>query len=296
MPFLGELCALLTAVMWTGSSLSFAEATVKVGSVNVNVTRLVLATILLLGTILIFPQAGQVSSSQIRNLALSGVVGLVFGDSFLFKSYEYNSARISSLIMSTAPPVAAVLAYLFLNETLSLWGIVGMAVTVGGIALVIGGQRDPSSSRMKPLNIGIFFAFLGAIGQAGGLVLAKLAFDEGAIDGFFATFVRMLSSVIIILPLAIITRRYRNPLKTFSENRKAFSLTFIGVLFGPYFGVTLSLLSIVHTKVAIAATLMATVPIMMLPAVKLVYRERLSWESIVGAFVAVGGVVILFMR
>ncbi|MGB2867942.1 MAG: DMT family transporter [Bacteroidota bacterium] len=296
MPFLGETYALLTAVLWTGSSLVFAEATVKVGSVTVNVTRLIIATLLLLVTVLLFSLTGQISGSQIRNLALSGVAGLVFGDTFLFKSYEYNSARISSLIMSTAPPVTALLAYFFLGETLSFWGIVGMGVTLAGIALVIGGQRDPSSSRMKPLNIGIFYAFLGAVGQAGGLVLARMAFDEGQINGFFATFIRMASAVILILPLAILTRRYKNPFKIFSKERKAFSFTFIGVVLGPFFGVTLSLLSIVHTKVAIAATLIATVPIMMLPAVKVLYHEKLSWESIVGAFVAVGGVAILFLR
>jgi drug/metabolite transporter (DMT)-like permease len=41
---------------------------------------------------------------------------------------------------------------------------------------------------------------------------------------------------------------------------------------------------------------MATVPIMMLPLVKYIQKEVLSWRAIVGAFVAVGGVAILFLR
>ena len=296
MPFLGELYGLLTAFMWTGSSLTFAAATVRVGSVYVNVARLVIAALLLLVTVAVFQLWGQITSSQFSNLVLSGVIGLVFGDTFLFKSYEYNSARISSLVMSTAPAMTALLAYIFLGETLSLWGILGMAVTLGGILLVIWGHRESSSSRMSPLTIGIFFALLGAAGQAGGLILAKLAFDEGEINGFFATFIRIASSVLLIVQLVMMTRRYRRPYKVFSKDRRTLNLTILGALAGPYFGVTFSLLSIAHTNVAIAATLMATVPIMMLPAVRIIYKEHLSWESIVGAVIAVAGVAILFLR
>jgi drug/metabolite transporter (DMT)-like permease len=73
-------------------------------------------------------------------------------------------------------------------------------------------------------------------------------------------------------------------------------LTLVGAFLGPYLGVTLSLVAISYTKVGIAATLMATVPIMMLPLVKYIQKEVLSWRAIVGAFAAVGGVAILFLR
>ncbi|MGE5497714.1 MAG: hypothetical protein ACM3Q2_06585 [Syntrophothermus sp.] len=41
---------------------------------------------------------------------------------------------------------------------------------------------------------------------------------------------------------------------------------------------------------------MSTSPIIMLPMIKYFYKEKLSWKSITGAFVAVGGVAILFLR
>jgi drug/metabolite transporter (DMT)-like permease len=73
-------------------------------------------------------------------------------------------------------------------------------------------------------------------------------------------------------------------------------LTIGGAIFGPYLGITFSLIAIMYTKVGIAATLIATVPILMLPLVRIIYKERLSWHAIVGACVAVGGVAILFLR
>jgi drug/metabolite transporter (DMT)-like permease len=41
---------------------------------------------------------------------------------------------------------------------------------------------------------------------------------------------------------------------------------------------------------------MALVPIMMLPTVWILFREKLTWRAIVGACIAVAGVGILFFR
>ena len=70
----------------------------------------------------------------------------------------------------------------------------------------------------------------------------------------------------------------------------------LGSIVGPFLGISFSLLAIKHTAVGIAATLMATVPIMMLPLVRVIYRERLSWKAILGAIVAVIGVAVLFLH
>jgi drug/metabolite transporter (DMT)-like permease len=82
----------------------------------------------------------------------------------------------------------------------------------------------------------------------------------------------------------------------FSNDRKALTFTITGAIFGPYLGVTFSLIAISLTKVAIAATIMAIVPILMLPTVWILYRERLSWRAIIGACIAVSGIGILFLR
>jgi drug/metabolite transporter (DMT)-like permease len=295
-PFPGELAALSTAVLWTASSLSFAAATVRIGSVYVNVTRLIAAAVILSAIVFTFGLQSEISSSQATYLFFSGLVGLVFGDTFLFKSYEYNSARISSLVMSSSPALTALFAFLMLGETLSFLALVGMAVTLVGIVIVILDRRDVSSSSMRPAAIGLFYAFLGAVGQAGGLILAKEAFMQGPINGFVATLIRIVASVLVIVPLNWATGRFREPRAVFARDRRAFGLTMLGTAVGPVFGVTLSLIAISYTNAAVAATLMATVPIMMLPTVSLIHSERLSWRAVAGAFIAVGGVALLFLR
>jgi len=296
MSYIGEISALATAVMWTGSSLAFAAATTRIGSVYVNVTRLFFAVGLLLGTILLAGIPFEVSLRQIWFLVLSGLVGFVFGDTFLFKSYEYNSARIAALIMSAVPAITAIFAYMFLRETLAPAGIAGMAITLAGITLVVAERKELSSHPVPISMIGVFYAFLAAIGQAGGLILAKNAFALGPINGFLATLIRASSAVIILALMNYAAGRYTKPIEVYSKDRKALSFTVLGSVFGPFLGVTFSLISISLTKVAIAATIMALVPILMLPTVRIFFHEHLSWRAIVGACVAVVGVGVLFLR
>lgn len=293
---IGELSALATAFCWSGSSIAFAEATLRIGSVRVNVTRLILAALLLAGTIVAFEIPFHLSQAQFLNLSISGLLGLVFGDTFLFKSYELNGARISSLVMSTAPAITAIFAFLTIHEVLSAWGIIGMIVTLAGIGLVVFRRQAQSTVSRKITGTGIFYPFLGACGQGGGLITAKIAFNEGEINGITATFIRICASLILLVPVARFTGRYKEPWRFYSLERKALGLTFLGAILGPCLGITFSLISIVHVKVAIAATIMATVPIIMLPLVKLIYKECLTWHAYVGAIIAVAGVAILFLR
>ncbi len=274
----------------------FAGAIRRIGSVQVNVARLVMAAVLLLLTVLAANLSMRLSFGQYAYLSISGFIGLVFGDTFLFKSFQVNGARISMLIMSLAPAISAVLAYFILGEMLSAWGIIGIIVTTAGIVLVIVSNQKSESTRVKVTRSGLVYGFLGALGQGAGLVFARLAFVEGEINGFVATFIRIAASVIILLPLTLLTGRIKDPVRVFSKDRRALMLTIGGAIFGPYLGITLSLIAIMYTKVGIAATLIATVPILMLPLVRFIYKERLSWHAIVGACVAVGGVAILFLR
>jgi drug/metabolite transporter (DMT)-like permease len=296
MPYAGELSAIATAFLWTGSAIAFAAATVRVGSVYVNVVRLVVAVVLLFLTIVIFNLPIQVSGVQLLLLSMSGFTGFVFGDTFLFKSYEYNDARIGSLLMSSAPAMTAVMAFLFLHETLSFTGILGMTITLAGIALVILERRETSTHQIPISMMGVFYAFLGAAGQAGGMIFAKSAFALGPVNGFVATFIRAFAATLLLAPLNYFAGRFTEPGKIFLKDPKAFRFTLLGSILGPYLGVTFSLIAISLTDVAIAATLIALVPIIMLLMVWIFFREKLSWRAVVGACIAVAGVGILFLR
>jgi drug/metabolite transporter (DMT)-like permease len=294
-PFAGELSSLLVAILWTGTSISFSEASFRVGSVHVNITRMLFAWTYLVVTILVMGFSISLSASQIFYLAISGFIGLVFGDTFLFKAYQHVGARIGMLIMSLAPPISALFAFLFLNENLSLIGLLGILITVGGIAIVVLQREEKPTSKYKISKIGIFYAFLGAVGQGVGLIFAKLAFNQGDINGFVATYYRISVAILLFYPIYAYSTKQFNPFKAYYKNKKALTFTFIGSIIGPYLGITFSMIAISYTKVGIASTIMAAVPILMLPFSKYYYKEKLSWKSIMGAVLAVGGIAILFL-
>lgn len=296
MPYVGELAALITALLWSGTAIVFTEATKRVGSYVVNITRLMLATIYLVITIIIFDLNFRISWEQIYLLGLSGIVGLVFGDGFLFKAFQYIGARLSMLVMSLGPPIAAVLAYIFLGEVLSYWGILGVIVTITGIALVILKRSEQPSADKKRNNMGYFFAFLGALGQAGNLIYAKEAFMLGEMNSFVATFYRMVPSIPFMYLLGVFARRKRNRISILKEKKDALTFIIIGSFIGPFLGITFSLIAVANTYVGIASTLMSTVPILMLPLIKYYYKEKLSLLSILGALIAVIGIAILFLK
>lgn len=296
MPFIGELSALLAATSWAATSMIYEAVTPKIGSVNANISRMLIGTVLFVVSIILFNIQISLSSTQVWNLVISALLGLVLGDTFLFKAFQQIGARISMLVMTLAPAIAAVLAYIFLGETLSFWGTFGILLTLCGIVIVVLERTDPIFARHKITKIGLLYPFLGAVGQGTGVIFVKMAFAEGPIHGFVAACLRISVAVLILLPPAAITGYYPNPIKMLTQNRRVFVYLLIGSVFGVYLGLTLSLVAVAYAKVGIASTLTASSPVVMLPLVRIVHKEILSWKAIVGAFVAVAGVAILFLR
>ena len=296
LPYLGEITSLLTACCWSCSAYIFTAAANRIGSVQINIDRMLFAVIILFITIILAGINFELSNSQILNLSISGIIGLVIGDTFLFKAFTLIGTRLSMMLMSLTPAMSAILAYFFLSERISYLGIIGMIITLAGILLVVFDKKENGESPHKHEALGILYGVLGALGQAIGLIFAKLAFEESNINGFVATFVRLFSATIIIIPIFVLLKRYKNPASLYKSDKKGLALTLGGTFFGPFLGITLSLISIAHTKVGIASTLMATVPVIMLPIGKFVFKDQINLKAILGAVIAVAGVAILFLR
>jgi len=69
----------------------------------------------------------------------------------------------------------------------------------------------------------------------------------------------------------------------------------LGAFFGPFLGVSFSLLAVQHTQAGIAATLMAIVPVLIIPPSIFLFKEKVNWKEILGAVVTVSGVALFFL-
>ena len=311
MPHLGEIISLVVAVLWTATALFSDEASRRIGSLSANVVRLSLASVflgLLLWVTLGRPWPVFADGKTWLWLALSALVGYVFGDWCLFNCYLSIGARFGQLFMTLAPPIAAIAGWMLLGERLrpTIW--LAMAVTLGGIALSIlgreGGERHLTFT--LPLK-GILLGLGAGLGQGFGLVLSKIGLQHysaalpvdvpssmATMLPFASTMVRALVGAAGFLLLMVI-RREVPLLRAAVHDRKGMSYALGMTLFGPVLGVSLSLMAVQYTDAGIASTLMALTPILILLPSALLYRQRIRPKEWIGAWVSILGVALFFL-
>ena len=294
-PHAGELAALATACCWTASALAFEAAGRRVGSLSLNLIRLVPAMVLLsvyswLVRGVAFPV--DASAHAWLWLSLSGLVGFTVGDLCLFRAFVRVGARVSMLLMATVPLITTLFGLLIMGELLSARQLLGMVLTVVGVSSVALERRPDAAGRMQRLPLdGILLALGGAVGQALGLVLSKVGM--GAYDAFAATQIRVLAGIVGLSVVFTVIGWWPRVRRALAD-RSAMVSTGIGAFFGPFLGVSLSLVAIKYTYAGVAATLMALVPVLIIPVSVLVLRERVSRLAVLGAVVAVTGTALLF--
>ncbi len=69
-----------------------------------------------------------------------------------------------------------------------------------------------------------------------------------------------------------------------------------GVALGPVIGVWLWLVAVGSTNTAVAGTIVASSPVLVIPMMRVVYGHKASWRAWVGALIALTGVTLLSFR
>jgi len=69
----------------------------------------------------------------------------------------------------------------------------------------------------------------------------------------------------------------------------------VGSFFCPFLGVSFSLLALQYTATGIASTIMSISRILIIPASIMIFHEKITKKVILGAFISILGVGILFL-
>jgi len=233
-------------------------------------------------------------------LSLSGLVGFVMGDLFLFQSYVLVGARISMLIMSLSPPIAAGIGWLSMGETLTLKQALGMLLIFIGIAMVVlRSEKTPNGSKIIGRKIkfgysipGLLLAFGGAVGQAGGLVLSK--YGMAGYDVVASVQIRVITGIVGFAAVLLFMHKSGNLLVAV-KNAGAMRRITVGSFFGPFLGVSFSLLAVRYTSTGVASALMSIVPVLIIAPSAVLLKEKITFREVAGAIVSVVGVVTFFL-
>ncbi len=296
--WIGETAALGTAMCWACTSVWFSAAGVRVGSLTVNMLRMPIALLWFAAWGIVmrgeaFPL--DASAHAWVWLSISGLVGFAFGDLCLFRALVLIGPRLASLLMAAAPPFTALLGWIVLRERMSLVAILGMALTTAGIAWTLLVRSAPAQAELETHDrrrfvLGIVLALGGALGQAAGLVLSKYGMRGD--DPFASSQIRVLTGTLAFAVIMTAMRRWPRVVRAFSDRTAMMHLS-LGATFGPFLGVALSLVAVQHTDAGIAASLLATAPILVIPLAVRFGGEKVGWSALLGTLVAVLGVVIL---
>ncbi len=310
MQHLGEIISLIVAVSWTVTAIFADKASHRLGSMTTNVIRLTLASVflaILLWITLGHPYPVYADWKAWLWLGLSALVGYVFGDWCLFNSYLSIGARFGQLFMTLAPPMAAIAGWIMLGETLTWKSMLAMAVTLAGIAISILSRGEGHKVKLSLPLKGVLLGLGAGMGQGVGLVLSKIGMQhyEAAVPAgapelmdtmlpFASTMIRAVIGMLGFLALMAIQKDLPK-LVAAVHDRKGLTYALILTLFGPVFGVSLSLMAVQYTDAGIASTLMALTPVLIIIPYAILYKQKIRLKEIIGVTVSMVGVAMFFL-
>lgn len=218
-------------------------------------------------------------------LVLIGLGATSFGFFGMFHAAEFISPGIATVITNTQPLMAALLASVFLKETLGLRGIIGIGLGFVGIVMISVPQMITSNS--DTYITGIIYILLAAIGITISNVLIR--YISGKVDAIWAMGWQL---VLGSIPLGIMALS--------TENTTA--ITWSGSLILSLLGLALPGTALVYllwfnilekVELTRANAFTFLVPILGLMMGFLFYGERLSFLMLAGALTTISGIIFM---
>jgi drug/metabolite transporter (DMT)-like permease len=291
-----ELAALGTATCWAMTGIIASDAIRVLGPFHFNLIRQVFVTLILAVVVLTSGAMDLPVWQAVAILGLSGIVGILLGDTLNFAAVGRLGPRRAGAIFALNAPMAAVLGWLVLAERLGWQAWAGIAVTVAGVALAIMGRPPSGAHRLEQvrggMRVGVLFGLSAALGQALGTLIAR-PYMQGGLDPYLGSLIRVGASglamgIVATLPVA--------PPRPTELPGKVLALTAATALIGLLLGMTLFLFALQGSETGIIATLSATSPVIILPLLWLRTGQRPSATSWAGAALAVTGLALIFTR
>lgn len=303
------LPAILATLLYAVSSVSGARAARMLGGLKANFWRLLVATTML--GIWSFGLGHGFHGPALPWFILSGLVGFGICDVALYQALPRIGSRLCSLLVNcVAAPVAGVIEWLWLGNTLTVSQMASSATILVGVATALApDKRNPAPT--DEFRKGITLALVAAVANGWGGVLNRKAFDliksSGApMDGLTAAFQRIVPGVIFAGLFLLWTRRRAvahrlgwtadappEPTQPTTDRKKALAWLVLNATAGATLGVACVQWALKSQPAGLVFSIVATTPLAVVPLAWWIEGERPSVRSLIGGAVAVAGAVAL---
>jgi drug/metabolite transporter (DMT)-like permease len=288
----GELAALSAACLWAVATVMFGRLGKVLSPLVLNLAKGAIALILLALTLALVGQSrAGLDRSAVGILALSGVIGIGLGDTAYFAAINQLGPRRALLLETLAPPLAALLALVFLQEALGARAWLGIALTLAGVVWVIAERVPGATGAAKADPRGIVYGVLAALGQATGAVMSRAVLADTEVAPMWSSLLRLGGGVIVILAILRYQGPIAGPLRPLRSPRLLAGVALASVL-GTYLAIYLQQTALKYAATGIAQALTSTSPLFVLPLAAAL-GDRVSPRAVAGAVVALVGVGIL---
>jgi len=298
------LAALVTTFLFATSTVCGYRTSRQIGGLEANFWRITLATVFLTVWAWTF---GAGFAGAPEWFLLSGLFGIGLGDTAYFQALpRLGSRRTVLLTQCLIPPIAALIEWLWLGTKLNLPEILCVAVILAGIAIALA-PGDHLKISARDWQIGLTACGFAALGGALGAVIIRKGYAaiESAhlqVDAGTTGYQRVLGGI-LIPTIGLFIFKWRSAhaqggvfeQKTWAISRekwlRLWPWVLANALAGQTLGVTCMQWALKTTPAAVVAAIIATTPLVLLPLTRIVEGEKIGFRSLLGALVAVGGVI-----
>jgi drug/metabolite transporter (DMT)-like permease len=299
---LGVALALGTTVFWSISPMAMTTVGRRIGSLQTNMLRLALASIVLgavVGLGMLLPTWNPVypGPEQCFWIIASAIAGLVLGDSFFYASLISLGPRRASVMATLSPVIAVASSWMWLDETLSLMVLTGIAVAIGAVTYAVDlerrthkpGGREPGGVSARGVCEGLASAFFAGVAA---VLLRKAFLTRPEMDSVSATALRLAAAAVAVWATPLLRGKVRS-LTRHLVDPKVLRPLLVGTACGPILGMFCYVSAMKYGKAGLVNTLANMTPIMVIPIAAIVYRTRIRKRAILATLIAVCGVAMM---
>ncbi|MBQ4844968.1 DMT family transporter [Pseudoalteromonas sp. MMG005] len=290
---LGEIAAISAAMVWASSTVIYKRFSHSLSPLELNISKGVMAcTMMCISLVLLQDSAIPSEINAWIWLVASGVIGIAVGDSAYFAALRNIGPARTLVIESMAPAITGILNILILGTYLNAMAWTGIIVTTMGVILAIKPRIKLPPLDKKKYKIGVCFALLAAACQAAGMVMSKAGMADEATSSLWAAMIRLFSGTMTVAMLVVFLKDHsiNQAVKLSGISNKKWLI--VAVFFGTFIGLWLQLGAVKYTDPAIAQTLLATAPLMVM-TLALIKKEVITRNMIIGGVFAFFGVAVL---
>ncbi|MFB2934896.1 DMT family transporter [Aerosakkonemataceae cyanobacterium BLCC-F154] len=296
--FKGELAALSAAFLWAIATVVWSNLGQRIPPLKLNFLKGAIAITFLILTVFLSGQSlPAIDPLAFWLLFLSGVMGIAIADTALFAALNCLGARRTLLLKTLTSPLVALIALVFLQETLSITAWWGIILTLLGVAWVISERVPGINGKEAYFWQGIAWAMVSTFGDAIAVIFSRAALTQTTINPLWSTLIRLATGQVLLLILLLIkTRKIKE--SSIHLSQSLFTTKLLGIIIltsflGTYLGIWLQQIALKFAPAGIAQTLNATSPLFVLP-IAIWLGEKVSFRAIAGVFLALAGIALLF--